>query len=396
MVAMNVLYSRQVEIGFGVDPFNPHGSRAIDVVGANNKDELKQQIIESCPRVPGVYGMLDRSGALIYVGKSKSLRSRLLSYFSESNEAEKGGRIVEGARAIQWETQPSEFAALLREQQLIRLYAPRWNVQGVPQRQRPLYLCLGRNPEHFFLARKPPENCVALHGPFYGAARMNVAVDTLNQVFGLRDCGQKQTFQFAEQMMLFETPQRPGCLRLEIGTCLGPCVAACTRGEYAERVAAATEFLDGDSDAPLARIRSRMEQASANLQFELAGRALKTLKSLQYVHRKLKMLASARREYSFVYAVPGWDGCHTWYLIHCGEVVDVAATPTSREAYQILRPTIQSWKAVLESGADCGHGPFAYTLGLVASWFRKHREQRDRTFSPSQAGRKYHRRSMTA
>lgn len=393
---MNVLYGRQVEIGFGVDPFNPHAARSIDVIGGDCKASLKQQIVESCPRVPGVYGMLDRSGTLIYVGKSKSLRSRLLSYFAESNEGEKGGRIVEGARAIQWETQPSEFAALLREQQLIRLFSPRWNVQGVPKRQRPLYLCLGRNPEHFFLARKPPENCVALHGPFYGAARMNVAVDALNQVFGLRDCGQKQTFRFAEQMLLFESPERPGCLRLEIGSCLGPCVAACTRGEYDQRVTAAEKFLDGDCVEPLSRMRARMEGASENQQYELAARALKTLKSLEYVHRKLKMLATARRDFSFVYAVPGWDGCHTWYLVHCGEIVDVAATPHGREAYQSLRPTIQSWKAILESEGDGGHGPFAYTLGLVASWFRKHAEQRERTFLPSQAGRKYYRKSMTA
>ncbi|MEO1524688.1 MAG: GIY-YIG nuclease family protein [Planctomycetota bacterium] len=393
---MSVLYGTQAEIGFGVDHFNPHGQRSIDVIGGDCKDTLKQRIIESCPRVPGVYGMLDRSGQLIYVGKSKSLRSRLLSYFSESNEDEKGGRIVEGARAIQWETQPSEFAALLREQQLIRLFSPRWNVQGVPKRQRPLYLCLGRDPAQFFLSRKPPETCIALHGPFYGAARMTVAVDALNQVFGLRDCGQKQTFQFAEQLLLFDSPQRPGCLRLEIGTCLGPCVAACTRNEYDARVAAASEFLDGRNTDPLARMRKRMEDASRNQQYELAGRALKTLKSLEYVHRKLTMLASARREYSFVYAVPGWDGCHIWYLIHCGELVDVAATPVGSDEYRMLRPTIQNWKAVLESDADYGNGPFAYTLGLVASWFRKHRGERERTFLPSQAGRKYRKRSMTA
>ena len=392
---MNVLYGHQIEIGFGVNPFNPHPKRPIDVIGGDSKEALKQQIIESCPRVPGVYGMLDRSGALIYVGKSKSLRSRLLSYFADSNEDEKGGRIVESARAIQWETQPSEFAALLREQQLIRLYSPRWNVQGVPKRQHPLYLCLGRDPAHFFLARKPAENCVALHGPFYGAARMNVAVDALNQVFGLRDCGQKQVFQFAEQMMLFDTPQRPGCLRLEIGSCLGPCVAACTRREYEQRVDAAADFLEGKSREPLSRMQKRMDQASIDRQYELAGRALKTLKSLQYVHGKLTMLASARREYSFVYAVPGWDGCHTWYLIHCGELVDVATTPVGRDAYQMLRPTIQSWKATLESEVDSGHGPFAYTLGLIASWFRKNRDQREQTFLPSQAGRNYHRRSMT-
>ena len=108
------------------------------------------------------------------------------------------------------------------------------------------------------------------------------------------------------------------------------------------------------------------------------------------------MLANARRRFSFVYAVPGYDGCHLWYLIHCGEVSAVAATPIGRDAYQRLKPTITGWKATLESPADRGHGPFPYTLGTVASWFRKNSSELERTFAPAQAGRKYYRKSMSA
>ncbi|MCA9138600.1 MAG: GIY-YIG nuclease family protein [Planctomycetales bacterium] len=394
---MDTLSPNQQEFGFGVDPFNPRAARLVEVIGGTSKDELKNQLVQSCPRVPGVYGMLDRSGDLIYVGKSKSLRSRLMSYFSVSNEDEKAGRIIENARVIQWETQPSEFAALLREQQLIRKFTPRWNVQGVPKRQRPVYLCLGRGPAaHFFLSPKIPADYISLQGPFFGAKRMNVAVDALNKVFGLRDCSAQQTFQFAEQLSLFEIDLRPGCLRLELGTCLGPCAAACTRGQYKRHVNAAESFLDGFNDEPLTSLQDQMESASANQQYELAGRAYQTLKSLQYVYRKLTMLANARRQYSFVYAVPGYDGCHLWYLIHCGEVVAVASTPIGRDAFQAMKPTITGWKATLESTADRGHGPFPYTLGTVASWFRKNRSELDRTFAPSQAGHKYHQKSMTA
>ena len=147
--------------------------------------------------------------------------------------------MIESARAIQWETQPSEFAALIREQQLIRRFSPRWNVQGVPKRQRPIYLCLGRTPAYFFLSATPPSNCIGVAGPFYGAARMRLAVESLNKVFRLRDCGEKQVFRFAEQLQLFDMEYRPGCLRCEIGTCLGPCAAECTRGQYETQVNAA-------------------------------------------------------------------------------------------------------------------------------------------------------------
>lgn len=92
---MDAIWHDQPAIGFGADPLNPYDARPMDAVGATLTDQLRQKIVQSCPQVPGVYGMLDRKGELIYVGKSKSLRSRLLSYFAASNAQEKGGRIVE-------------------------------------------------------------------------------------------------------------------------------------------------------------------------------------------------------------------------------------------------------------------------------------------------------------
>lgn len=392
---MDVLLRHQPVSDFGADPLNPHPDRGVDAVGGETSEELRQQIKCSCPRVPGVYGMLNRKGELIYVGKSKSLRSRLLSYFAASSSEQKGGQIIEQARAIQWETQPHDFAALVREQQLIRRFTPRWNVQGMPQRQRPVYLCLGRRPAAtFFLASKPPSDCVAVEGPFHGARRMNQAVEALNKVFQLRDCSQKQTFRFAEQLPLFDPGHRPGCLRLELGTCLGPCAAGCTRAEYDAQVRAAEQFLGGSGEEPAVVIEEQMQQAAAHHQFELAARARDTLESLQYVQRKLAMLASARRDYSFVYAASGYDGCSIWYLIHNGEIADVAPAPRNRDQYTQLKPTLERWQASLANRSLRGHGVNPHTLALVASWFRKHRGELKRTFAPREAGRKYYRRPI--
>ncbi|QDT05922.1 UvrABC system protein C [Rubripirellula lacrimiformis] len=388
---MDALFGEQPIFGFGPDPLSPHPTRPIDAVGDVSTIELKRRVIQSCPRVPGVYGMLDRKGQLIYVGKSKSLRSRLLSYFAASNSKEKGGRIIEAARAIQWETQPSEFAALVREQQLIRRFTPRWNVQGVPKRQRPVYLCLGKNPAMFFTSAKPPESkrdgdMVAVEGPFFGAGRMKTAVDTLNKVFQLRDCGSKQVFRFADQLQLFDLEYRPGCLRLEVGSCLGPCAAACSRLAYDERVHAAESFLDGFNHEPLDAIELQMKTASANQQYELAARSLLMVKSLKYIDRKLKMLNQARRRYTFIYAVPGHDGCGTWYLIHCGEIADAVAAPRNASEYAQLSEKLKHWAAVSTSRLDRGHGAFPHTLSLVASWFRKNRDELDfRTFPAHKA-----------
>ncbi|MEM9589008.1 MAG: GIY-YIG nuclease family protein [Planctomycetota bacterium] len=394
---MESILRHEPEIGFGVDPLNPGTPRSVEVVGGKSPDSLRQNVVRQCPRVPGVYGMLNPKGELIYVGKSKSLRSRLLSYFADCNAGEKGGRIIEQTRAIQWESQPSEFAALLREQQLIRRLSPAWNVQGVPDRQRPVYLCLARpSAPQFLLAAQPPDNCLAAEGPFFGVKRMNVAVDALNKVFKLRDCSQKQPMNFADQMQLFDLEHRPGCLRYEVGTCLGPCAGACSRQEYDQMVHAAEGFLDGFNDQPVEQLREAMINASQNHQYELAARVRDTLSALEYVQRKLRWMTKARDEYSFVYSVDGVDGCHRWYLIQNGELVDVVSAPRDRHEYQQMRPLVKRWELTLQSTLQRGGGPYAHTLGLVTSWFRRHKSQRERTFLPQNAGHHYAQRRVRA
>jgi excinuclease ABC subunit C len=386
MINANWAAELQRHEGFGSNPLLPHETRPITLVSQKTRSGLKREVTERCPPVPGVYGILDRSGALIYVGKSKSLRHRLLSYFQSSSRPEKSGRIIESARGVQWETQPSEFAALLREQHLIRKFRPRWNVQGIPERQRPIYLCLGRQPAvYFFTSSKPPKDLIACEGPFYGAARMNRAVDALNQFFKLRDCSQRTPFYFTDQLSLFDVERRPGCLRYETGTCMGPCAAACSRTAYDIQVNAAQSFLDGFNDEPLIALRDSMEIASSNRQYELAAKRLVDYKSLEYLYKKLTYLAEVRRGYSFIYPVRGYDHCHLWYLIRAGEVADVIPAPACEETFGAVRERIEDWSAQTGNPFDRGHGRHGHTLNLVASWFRNNRQELDTTFPPHKA-----------
>src|SRR2546430_14042040 len=89
---------------------------------------LRRGVRAGCPRQPGVYGMVNIHGDLIYVGKAKSLRARLLSYFRPRSRDRKAGRIVGQTRGLAWEPCPNEFAALHRELELIRRWRPRFNI----------------------------------------------------------------------------------------------------------------------------------------------------------------------------------------------------------------------------------------------------------------------------
>jgi len=377
--------------GFGPDPFNPHPLPPLKHVSGRTGRQLRSAVAQSAPRLPGVYGMLDRNDRLIYVGKSKRLQGRLLSYFNPSNKDDKAGRIIEAARAIVWETGSSEFAALLREQQLIRRWQPRWNVQGLPQRQRPHYLCVGRAPApSIFLSRIPPRDTSACEGPFFGAARLRRAVETLNKHFRLRDCNQRTPMLFSDQLSLFDDQHRAACLRYELGTCLGPCAGQCSRQAYDRQAEVAAQWLREGHTQPLEAIQAQMERAAAAHQFELAARLRDDLIGLDYLHRKLKMLATARRRYSFTYACGGKDGPATWFLIVGGEVTDTLAAPVCPNSYEQVRQHLRRWQRLVDSAADQPPAP-TRTRGLVAAWFRANREELKQTFAPRDAPRRYRR-----
>jgi excinuclease ABC subunit C len=333
-----------------------------------------------CPRLPGVYGMVDAGGELIYVGKAKSLRARLLSYFRPKGRDPKAGRILKDTRLLTWEIAPSEFAALLRELELIQRWQPRFNVQGQPRHHRRVYVCVGRRPAPtVFLAAQPPRTAFARFGPVPAGFRAGEAVRRLNDWFGLRDCPQSQEMTFADQPELFALPLTPGCIRHEIGNCLGPCAAACSRDDYAANVRAVLAFLRGEDGSPLGTIEREMTAASANLEFERAAALRDKLDSLGWLSEHLRYVREASA-HSFIYPVRGHDETELWYLIHGGRVRAVVRPPQDL----VSRQETVSRLAEVYGRANGAAGPPG--LGeidgvlLVAAWFRRYPEERARGF----------------
>src|SRR5207302_1043858 len=153
---MKGLFARLVFSSFGPNRLFPDVPPVAVAIHGRRPSRLREQVRTACPRLPGVYGMVDRRGELIYVGKAKDLRARLLSYFRPNSREPKAGHILHETRLLAWEVGPSEFAALLRELELIPRWHPRCNVQGQPRRARRVYVCLGRRPAPYaFLASRP-------------------------------------------------------------------------------------------------------------------------------------------------------------------------------------------------------------------------------------------------
>ena len=191
---------------------------------------------------PGIYRMLSSTGEVVYVGKSKRVRSRLLSYFRCSYPEEKGARILREAETIDWEYTPSEFAALLRELRLIKTFRPRLNVAMKRDATHYSFIKLTRGaaPKLTVVRGASAEDASVYYGPFVGAQRVGEALRELSDALMLRDCKTDMKMHFSDQQELFQlTPRTPGCIRFEIGKCLGPCVGGCSVSEYDQRVSMA-------------------------------------------------------------------------------------------------------------------------------------------------------------
>src|SRR5262249_21747106 len=154
----------------------------------------------------------DKMGELLYVGKAKGLRARVLSYFRPRSRSKKAGRLIRQAATLIWEPCASEFAALLRELELIRRWRPRWNVAGQPLLRQKTYVCIGRAPApYIFLSRRPLRDVLAVFGPVPAGRNAQTAVSRLNDLFRLRDCPEAREMIFPEQGALYAVERPPGC-----------------------------------------------------------------------------------------------------------------------------------------------------------------------------------------
>ncbi len=369
---MSHLFSHAPFADFG--PAALHGDVCppqIQQIHGSRTSVLRSALREQCPRQPGIYGMVDLHGELVYVGKAKNLRARLLTYFRPRSRDPKAGRIVSQARSIVWENCPDEFAALHRELELIRRWRPRCNIQGKPHSWQHTFICLGRGTAPYvFLARRPLARVLANFGPILAGGKARDAVRRLNDWFLLRDCPQAQEMHFAGQAHLFPGDLAAGCLRHDLGTCLGPCTAACSQAAYTTKVRAARAFLSGANLAPLADLEAAMKEAAAQQLFERAAAMRDKLESLAWLHSQLDRMRQAEAMGTAIYPVAGHDGIMRWYVLHGGRAVAVAVALAKDQA-SLQALARERTRAAKPADRIAG-------VLLLASWFRRHPKEQER------------------
>ncbi len=348
----------------------------------------RRLIREHCGARPGVYGMIDAAGELIYVGKSKCLVHRLSSYFHAGASRGKARKIVRRTRQLVWEFATDEFAALLRELELIRRWQPRFNVYGRHSRRfRRACIYLDQGPAPCArVATQISSKAASTFGPVLSIRRCEEAVRRLNRWFQFRDCADRTLMVFADAARR-SRPLSARCMRYHLGNCLGPCAGLCSRSQYTRRVRAAKAFLQGSDAALVDRIEQAMLSAADARQFERAAALRDTWNDLHWLADQLDRLRQARRDFSFVYPLPH-NGGETWYVLDHGQVMAAMPGPTDR-------PTARQCLAVLERVYP-GDRPRPAAedvedldvILLIAAWFRRRPAELKQVLWPVEALRR--------
>ncbi len=246
-------------------------------------EELREKA-NDLPMLPGVYIMMDKTGKVIYVGKAKVLKNRVSSYFHGDHDP-KTETMVSKIDRFDVIIANTEFEALVLESSLIKHHMPHYNIKLKDDKGYP-FIRVDLKSEYptFSVAAKTAQDGARYFGPYGSRGITHAAIETVVKAMKLPTCGKK----FPRD----KGKERP-CLNHHMGACLAWCRPDVPASEYREAVDAAVAALEGKTAELQKKLTEEMEQAAANLQFELAAEKRDRLRALAVLETKQFVVAGA-------------------------------------------------------------------------------------------------------
>ncbi|HLO53661.1 MAG TPA: excinuclease ABC subunit UvrC [Saprospiraceae bacterium] len=229
------------------------------------KTEEFRAISDTIPHEPGVYRFLDHDGTILYVGKAKSLKNRLNSYFGDKKHAQfKTVLLTRNAARIEFTVVETEHDALLLENSLIKKFQPRYNV-SLKDGKSYTYICIKneRFPRVFF-TRRVIRDGSQYFGPYTSKYRVNILLEIIKKLFTLRTC----TLNLSEENI--NKGKFKVCLEYHIKNCQGPCEALESEDSYNYKIEQVKNILKGNLGGVKKYITDQMKSHAENLEFEKA------------------------------------------------------------------------------------------------------------------------------
>jgi excinuclease ABC subunit C len=236
------------------------------------------------PDAPGSYQFRGRDGRVIYVGKAKSLRSRLGNYFQNpANLPPRTAQMVASAETVEWIQVRNDVEAVMLEYSLIKQHKPRFNVRLRDDKSYPfLAVTTGDEWPRAMVRRGAKDRGSRYFGPYAHAYAIRETLDSLLRTFPIRTCSD----------IKFRNHERLGrpCLLFHIEKCSGPCVKEIDKADYDHLVEELLTFLDGDTQPVIKKLEREMRDASDRLEFERAGRLRDRLTAVRKAIEKQQMV----------------------------------------------------------------------------------------------------------
>lgn len=284
---------------------------------ANETTERTRKLIDSLPDRPGVYVFRDAAGKVLYVGKAKSLRKRVMSYFHKGGAKDGSlriARMVRSVRDFDFVTTANETEALLLEANFIKHHRPRYNIMLRDDKSYP-YVAVTLN-EAFprvLLTRKPHTRGVAYFGPFVSVARLRETLDLLGKIFPFRKCRGPQPGRHTGSP----------CLNYHIGLCLAPCAGKVDQVTYRQMIYKVERLLAGKPEGLTDEIREAMRRAAAGQRYEEAALWRNRLGALEHLLEKQHAMATGLNSLDVIGIHAEGDSANVQVLqVRDGDLID--------------------------------------------------------------------------
>lgn len=303
-------------------------------------------LLKTLPALPGIYRMLGRDGDILYVGKARSLKNRVNSYFQKNIASPKTRALVERIANIEVTITASETEALLLEQTLIKELKPPYNILLRDDKSYP-YLFLSEGEEYPRLAfhRGAKKEKGRYFGPYPSSQAVRESLQLMQKLFQVRQCEDN----------FFRNRERP-CLQYQIKRCRAPCVRRVSPEEYAEDIKHTVLFLDGHNEEVMSDLIERMNQASERLDFEAAVVYRDQLTTLRRVQEQQFVTRDAGQADVIAVAAQPGGVCVQILLVREGRVLGSKAFHPNMfgetSVADILAEFLPSYYLQTESGRD--------------------------------------------
>ena len=279
--------------------------------------ERTAELLERANALPmssGVYIMKDRHGKVIYVGKSRKLKSRVSQYFQNSRKSPKTERMVRAAEDFEYIICSTEIEALSLENTLIKQYSPKYNIKLKDAKSYPYIKITREEYTRIVYTRTRLSDKAKYYGPFTGTSTVFSVINVIQKTLGLPSCKK----QFPRDI----GKERP-CMYYQIGQCCGVCTGKVSREEYEELIKCASEILRGNTSSAIRGLEEKMMRYAEEERFEAAARCRDTIRALQKLNQKQHVVASPETEQDvFGFYTDDACSCLSAMYVREGAVID--------------------------------------------------------------------------